>query len=139
MPYADPVQAKKYRAARYKTKRASIRRQQHAWYGTPAGRAAHLVAAAKKRARVRHLPFDLAPVDIEPILARGVCERTGIPFQRIEHGRSPYSPSIDRILPSKGYVRGNVQVILYALNAAYGFWGEQVLREIVSALPKVDG
>lgn len=50
---------------------------------------------------------------------KGKCYYSGI--EMVPHvngtGRSPYSPSIDRVVPSKGYVKGNVVWTCWACNA----------------------
>jgi hypothetical protein len=45
------------------------------------------------------------------------CPVFGIKFTEKGNGYSPWSPSIDKIVPSKGYVRGNIQIISYMANA----------------------
>jgi hypothetical protein len=46
----------------------------------------------------------------------------------------PFAPSIDRIIPKKGYVKGNVQVVCWAYNAAKNQWGEDVLLTLAHAI-----
>ena len=37
------------------------------------------------------------------------------------------SPSLDRIVPSKGYVWDNVRLVIHAMNVALRNWGEDCL------------
>jgi hypothetical protein len=66
---------------------------------------------AKTRAKQQDLPFDLAPEDI---VIPEVCPVFGV---KLEWGvgnrgwRNLWSPSLDKIKPELGYVRGNVMVI----------------------------
>lgn len=62
---------------------------------------------ARRRARDSGLRFTIRPEDIA---VPSVCPALGI---RITLGkqRSSASPSLDRIIPSRGYVRGNIRVI----------------------------
>lgn len=64
-----------------------------------------------KRARARALKFDL-PFSLEPkeIIIPTRCPAIGIPLI-IGGRRTANSPSLDRIVPSRGYVIGNVRVI----------------------------
>ena len=64
-----------------------------------------------KRARARALKFDL-PFSIEPkaIIIPIKCPAIGIPLI-VGGRRTANSPSLDRIIPSHGYVIGNVRVI----------------------------
>jgi hypothetical protein len=64
--------------------------------------------AAKHRAKKKGIPFDLLPEDIKipnrcPLLGiKLVAHRDRVQFD---------SPSLDRLVPRLGYVRGNVLVI----------------------------
>lgn len=117
-----------------KRNRGAIQRIQKAWAWTPRGMAGRLVTHAKVRARKLEVPFDLRPEDILFPLELGVCEATNLPFQKTEFQRNPFAPSLDRKEPALGYVRGNVQVVLWALNAMRGDWGDQILLQIADAL-----
>lgn len=64
---------------------------------------------AKARARDLGVPFDLTPADISipetcPVLGIVLCRSEGDGFKAA-------SPSLDRIVPELGYVRGNIVVI----------------------------
>lgn len=98
-------------------------------------RAQCLISYARRRASKRSIAFDLDS-HVSTLQARidaGTCELTGIPFT-LDNGRQWDSPSIDRIEPSKGYVLSNVRVVLHAVNAALGDWGEGVLLKIATAM-----
>lgn len=116
--------------------RAHIQQTQKAWTRTPRGIAGRLITHAKVRARSLGVPFDLRPEDILFPIELGVCEVTGLPFQKADSQRHPFAPSLDRRVPALGYVRGNVQVVLWALNAMRGDWGDEVLLLIAGALQR---
>ena len=65
---------------------------------------------AKARAKAQGVPFDLSVEDID-IPER--CPALGIELQynNGQQGGSDNSPSLDKIDPSKGYVKGNVIVV----------------------------
>lgn len=65
-------------------------------------------SAAKDRARRRGIEFDL---ELEDIHIPECCPVLGMKLERGEGKAHPASPSLDRIIPSKGYVKGNTQVI----------------------------
>jgi hypothetical protein len=66
---------------------------------------------ARKRAAAKNIPFELTQEDIYQ-LAGTHCPVFGTAFDFIGNGRIvPQSPSLDRIVPSLGYVTGNVAVI----------------------------
>lgn len=74
------------------------------------------VGGAKARAEKKGLPFDLDKEYVRSICTLQ-CPVFGTPF--VWHGKAlrPDSPSLDRIEPNKGYVRGNVVVISVKANA----------------------
>lgn len=67
-----------------------------------------MLKAAKARAEKKHIKFDITPDDVS---IPDICPLLGIPIIRGEGKASINSPSLDRIIPSLGYVRGNVWVI----------------------------
>lgn len=66
--------------------------------------------SAKSRARNLNLPFN---IDIADIIIPDICPLLGIPIVSGIGGKNQVSgsPSLDRIVPCLGYVKGNVQVI----------------------------
>lgn len=97
-----------------------------------------LVCSAKNRARKAGVAFDLDNYknEIGERVYSGFCELTGMPFdmdskKSLSGGWA--SPSIDRITPSKGYVYTNIRIVLKAVNAGLGDWGEGVYRKIAEA------
>lgn len=73
-----------------------------------------LLERARNRAKVKGLDFDLS---IEDIIIPEFCPILGIPLFHNEGGHpSPNSPSLDRIIPSLGYVKGNVCIISHRAN-----------------------
>lgn len=74
------------------------------------------VGGAKARATKYGVPFDLDKAYICSILT-DICPVFGQPFVWYGNKLSAFSPSLDRIVPSRGYVRGNVVVISQRANA----------------------
>lgn len=74
-----------------------------------------LLSSARNRAKKKNLPFDLK---VEDIVIPEFCPILGIKLTRNlgKHGGSDSSASLDRIVPSKGYVKGNVRVISLLAN-----------------------
>lgn len=62
---------------------------------------------ARRRAQQSGVRFTITPRDIA---VPSVCPALGIPI-RIGKQRSSSSPSLDRVIPKRGYVPGNVRVI----------------------------
>lgn len=72
-----------------------------------------LLAAAKRSARVAKVPFNLVIADI---VIPDACPVLGLPLSRGEGIRTGNSPSLDRLKPHLGYVKGNVMVISWRAN-----------------------
>lgn len=74
-----------------------------------------LLQNAKKRAKQKNLPIDIT---VEDIIVPEVCPVFGI---KIITGNSleerDSSPSLDRIIPELGYVKGNIKVISFKANS----------------------
>ena len=70
----------------------------------------NLLREAKKRSRRDRLPFSLV---LEDIIVPNFCPLLGIPLKPGKGARGPTdnSPSLDKIIPEIGYVRGNIVVI----------------------------
>ena len=98
-------------------------------------RASYLVTAAKQRAKAKGLPFNLDAhrAKLQSVMDQGVCQMTGIPFDML--GKQTWnSPSLDRIVPSKGYTISNVRVVLFSLNVMMHDWGVETVKTVVNAL-----
>lgn len=77
--------------------------------------ASQMYSSAKKRSNKLGLPFDLDSKYVESICPK-LCPVFG---HKIKYGggeKTKYSASIDRIEPSKGYTKDNVQVISLLAN-----------------------
>lgn len=72
-----------------------------------------LVTAARHNAKENRVPFLLEVSDIK---IPEVCPVLGIPLVRTGGKRTSNSPSLDRIIPELGYVKGNVIVISWRAN-----------------------
>lgn len=69
-----------------------------------------LFQAAKNRATTFGIPFNL---EMSDIVIPETCPVFGVPFER----NTKWAPSLDKIDPTLGYVKGNVQVISRFANA----------------------
>lgn len=82
-----------------------------AWYEKNLARA--MLLRVQERAGRLGLPFDL---ELSDIVIPSHCPALGIPIQIGSGKTQPASPTIDRIKPALGYVRGNVCVISHRAN-----------------------
>lgn len=103
--------------------------------------ATKLVQNARMRAARRKVPCDLTvPFVIDMLHDQGlVCSVSGLPFDlafNLEktHSRNLFAPSIDRISAKSGYVRGNVRIVLVAVNYGINEWGFDAYVRICRAV-----
>lgn len=89
------------------------------------GKAKILYMGCKKRASETGLLCTITEAEIlEKLLAcDGFCPITGDAFSLDTRGTSnAYTPSLDQIVPGKGYTTENVQIVVWWYNAAKGNW-----------------
>lgn len=82
-----------------------------------------------KKSRNRHLDIDyvMGIYDAQ----KGLCALSGIKMTYISgRGRVPTNISIDRIDSTKGYERGNIQLVCCALNVAKSNWRQDDFIEL---------
>ena|ERR1700678_2949389 len=73
-----------------------------------------MLESAKRRAKEQGLAFDLRLADVIVPERCPVCG-TPLKFNKVRRGHD--SPSVDRIVPAKGYLRENVAVICMRCNS----------------------
>lgn len=123
---------KKYR----KTQKCKERNNKY--FCSPKGQAIILYSRCHTRAKRLGLPFSLTSEFLITKLNEGKCEATGIPFEYKKGGRGPFSPSVDRINPEKGYTNKNCRVVCCSFNFAKGTWtDEDVIKMSKAFLSKI--
>lgn len=73
-----------------------------------------MIRSAKKRAKSYGVPFDLVPSDI---LVPEACPLLGITLILGIGSVCPGSPTLDRLIPARGYIRSNIWVISHRANS----------------------
>jgi len=100
-----------------KTRQNRFRKYMQEWLAIPENRMRHCLGQARRRSRIAGIEFDICIDDLLPLPA--VCPILGI---TINYGGTKArgfvndSPSIDKIKPNLGYVKGNVRVICWRAN-----------------------
>ena len=70
--------------------------------------------AAKRRARIKGLEFN---IEVSDITIPKICPILEVPLVLGTKGNYEYTPSLDRIDNSKGYIKGNIMVISKKANS----------------------
>ena len=73
----------------------------------------YLFRKAKNRAKLKNVKFD---IDINDIKIPKYCPILKIKLSPNNINAKENSPSVDRIIPEKGYIKGNIQVISMKAN-----------------------
>lgn len=93
----------------YRTKnKQQIQQKKKAAYSTHIGIAQRLFREALKRSKFKQIPFDISVSDINVPFE---CPALGIPIIVGNKTKQDNSPTLDRLVPSLGYVKGNIAVI----------------------------
>lgn len=117
MPHKDPIAGREYRRKYYAKRRAIdlgyAKRCNNKWRDTnPKG---YMLSRARSRAKVANVPFDLTTNDFDIPEYCPIFPNLKLEFSYGKE-RPDNCPSLDRIEPSKGYVKGNVAVISMRAN-----------------------
>lgn len=72
-----------------------------------------ILASAKYRAKKKHLEFNL---ELSDIIIPEYCPILKVRLSHGERGNYRYTPSIDRLDNTKGYVKGNIRIISMQAN-----------------------
>ena len=93
-----------------------------------------MLARAKSRAKKNNLPFNL---ELDDIAIPDTCPLLGIKIESNNFRNSPNNPSLDKIIPEKGYIKGNVWVISNRANTLKNDASLQELELLVENLKKL--
>ena len=72
-----------------------------------------LFQLARHRALKKGIEFN---IEISDIVIPEICPILGLPIKKAIDGNRDLSPSLDRIDNTKGYIKGNIQVISFKAN-----------------------
>jgi len=117
MPRLSPEERKKRK--RDYNKRPEVREKRNKWFKEyqkqyrKDNNENYIVMKTRERAKKAGIPHDITKDDI---VIPDVCPVLGIEIKPSDGKASPNSPSLDRLVPELGYVKGNVQVISHRAN-----------------------
>ena len=92
-----------------------------------------LFITARGRAKIQAVPFE---IETEDIVIPETCPVLGIPLRISEGKRTDNSPSLDKIVKERGYVRDNIAIISWRANRLKCDASLDELRKIVSYIER---
>jgi hypothetical protein len=90
-----------------------------------------MLARARHRAKKNNLPFN---IELSDIVIPEICPLLGIKLESNTDKTSPNNPSLDKIIPEKGYVKGNIWVVSLRANKLKNDATLQELKTLVENL-----
>ena len=99
------------------------------------------ISNSRRRSKAKGLPYDLTKDWLIEKLEAGKCELTGLPFVFDYKQRAgPQSPTLDRIIPSRGYTKANIRVICFSVNCLLSEYGDaEALRMALYLVKAFEG
>lgn len=89
------------------------------------------------RAKAAGVPHNVTAYFIESLFEqqRFRCAVSGLPLAMPQgKPKQPFCPSLDRIVPALGYVKGNVRIVCEIANVAMNAWGAEPLERLAEAI-----
>lgn len=111
----------------------------------PKDRCKQLLAGAKNRANTKNLPYNLDLNYLYDVWVEqdGKCCVSGIAFNldfpRREGKANFDAPSLDRIIPELGYVKGNVRLVIYQVNVGISSYGLENFLDLCKVISTYQG
>lgn len=93
-----------------------------------------MLARARHRAKKNNLPFN---IELSDIVIPKTCPLLGIELKSNTDKTSPNNPSLDKIIPELGYVKGNIWVVSLRANKLKNDASLQELELLVENLKKL--
>ena len=88
---------------------------------------------ARKRAKKIGVPCD---IDLADIVIPSTCPVLGLPLRKGVKKTQDGSPSLDRLSPERGYVKGNIWVISHRANRIKNDSSLEEIKKLINAIKK---
>lgn len=136
MPHKDKDAGREYRKRYYSRRRKEdteyARNMQHNWRDKNPKQ--YMLTRARGRAKIEGVSFSITAEDFEIPEYCPIFSELKLEFSRGRATRPDNIPTLDRIIPSKGYVPGNVAVISMRANRLKSDASADDLRKILAWL-----
>lgn len=139
MPHKDEAVGREYRRAYYSRRRKAdpeySRKGQYDWRVKNPKK--YMLSRARGRAKQEGIPFEITVDDFEIPEFCPIFPSLRLEFGKGRASRPDNTPTLDKIVPSKGYVRGNVAVISMRANRLKSDSSVEDLQAILEWMQKV--
>lgn len=126
-----------YKKEYYQKRKAELRKATIDYYTIPENRAKLLLSKAKERARKDNIEFN---IELEDIVIPEYCPYLNIKLtHEFGKGQLESNSSIDRIDSSKGYIKGNIQIISRLANIMKSNADVETLLRFAHGVMKMHG
>ncbi len=125
----NPEKVKSYKQKWYAKNKEKSKKQKEKWLKTTRGCLSKKRGHLKRQKRNRQLKFEITLDDLVEIWETqyGRCAISNYPMETSFN--SLFSVSVDRIDSSKGYIKGNIQLVCQAINFAKNqYTNEEMIR-----------
>ena len=95
-----------------------------------------MLTAARARAKTQNVPFNIT---IEDIVVPEYCPVLGIKLEFNVNLSKDNSPTLDKIIPELGYIKGNIAVISKRANTIKSNASYEEIQKLLDWLGKVNG
>lgn len=135
LDHKESIQA--YRKEYYLKNKIEFLKDQKEYYSKPENRAKKILAKCKERATKDNIEFN---IDLSDINIPTHCPYLNIELtHELGQGQLPTNSSIDRIDPTRGYVKGNIQIISRLANTMKSNATQEQLKTFATNILKEYG
>ena len=102
-----------------------------------------ILGGAKRRAKQKNIPFAIDAEYLKSIYPKNnMCPVLNISFQvgyKSENKKNAdYAPSLDRIIPEKGYVKGNLIIVCNIVNRVKTDSSIEIIEKVLNFYKKIE-
>lgn len=97
----------------------------------------HRATRAKSRASNLKVPYNLTPEYLESIWT-GICPVLQVPISLLEQRNNEFAAELDRFIPEKGYVQGNVHFLSRRANRLKNNVSTKELQQLIDWMKKYE-
>lgn len=120
--------------ARWRSRNPNKRTEYMRHYDKNRGTQKRLFRSAKQRAKNEAVIFSL---EVQDVVVHSYCPICNVEMKpSSKKGGTSFSPTLDKVIPEKGYVKGNIAVICKLCNSTKGSGSAELHRKIADYIER---